>query len=86
MLTSRPTPQPLRLGILAAANIAKQFSRDVASSPMVRIDAVASRNADNAAAFAAANGIARHHGRYVFTPPAAHLWHWSRRACCGPEA
>ena len=64
MLTSRPTPQPLRLGILAAANIAKQFSRDVASSPMVRIDAVASRNADNAAAFAAANGIARHHGSY----------------------
>ena len=64
MPQSRATPRRLRLGILGAANIAKQFSRDVAPSPLVRIDAVASRSADNAAAFAVANGIARHHGSY----------------------
>jgi predicted dehydrogenase len=55
---------PLRIGILGCANIAKQFSRDVAPSPAVRIVAVASRNADTATAFAAAQGIGRHHGSY----------------------
>ena len=55
---------PLRIGILGAANIARQFSRDVAPSPAVRVVAVASRNADTAAAFAAAQGIGRHHGSY----------------------
>jgi predicted dehydrogenase len=55
---------PLRIGILGCANIAKQFSRDVAPSRKVRIVAVASRNADKAAAFAAANGIDRCHGSY----------------------
>ena len=61
--TPTPTP-PLRIGILGCANIAKQFTRDVRASKKVRIDAVASRNADTAAAYAAANGIARHHGSY----------------------
>lgn len=55
---------PLRIGILGAANIARQFSRDVAPSPAVRVVAVASRNAENAAAFAAAQGIGRSHGGY----------------------
>ncbi len=55
---------PLRIGILGCANIARQFSRDVAASPAVRCVAVASRNADTAAAFAAAQGIGRHHGSY----------------------
>jgi predicted dehydrogenase len=59
-----PTDQPLRIGILGCANIAKQFVRDVASSSLVRVVAVASRNADTAAAFAAAQGIGRHHGSY----------------------
>ncbi len=64
-LPSFPTPtQPLRIGILGCANIAKQFTRDVQSSPAVRVVAAASRNADTAAAFAAAQGIARHHGSY----------------------
>ena len=54
----------LRIGILGCANIARQFARDVAPSPAVRIVAVASRNADTAAAFAAAHGIARHYGSY----------------------
>jgi predicted dehydrogenase len=55
---------PLRIGILGCANIARQFSRDVAASPAVRVVAVGSRNAETAAAFAAAQGIGRHHGSY----------------------
>ena len=46
MQNTRPRIAPLRIGILGAANIARQFSRDVAPSPAVRIVAVASRNAD----------------------------------------
>ena len=55
---------PLRIGILGCANIAKQFTRDVCQSNKVSVDAAASRNAETAAAYAAANGIARHHGSY----------------------
>ena len=55
---------PLRVGILGCANIARQFARDVAPSRAVQIVAAASRNADSAAAFAAAQGIPRHHGSY----------------------
>jgi predicted dehydrogenase len=55
---------PLRIGILGCASIARQFSRDVAPSPAVRIVAVASRKLETAAAFAAAQGIGRHHGSY----------------------
>ena len=59
------TPRsPLRIGILGCANIARQFSRDVAASPAVRVVAVASRKAETAAAFAAQQGIGRHHGSY----------------------
>ncbi|MFZ2649983.1 MAG: Gfo/Idh/MocA family oxidoreductase [Burkholderiaceae bacterium] len=60
------TPQaaPLRIGILGCAHIARQFVRDVAPSPALRIAAVASRNADIAQSFAAAHNIARHHGSY----------------------
>jgi predicted dehydrogenase len=58
------TPAPLRIGILGAAKIAKQFARDVGLSPAVRIEAVASRRIETAAAFAAEQGIARHHGSY----------------------
>jgi predicted dehydrogenase len=64
MPTTAPQSRPLHIGILGCANIAKQFARDVAPSPAVRIVAVASRNADTAAAFAAAHGIGRHHGSY----------------------
>jgi predicted dehydrogenase len=62
--TTPTTTPPLRIGILGCANIAKQFTRDVRESKKVSVDAVASRNADTAAAYAAANGIARHHGSY----------------------
>ena len=54
----------LRIGILGCANIARQFVRDVTPSPTVRIVGVGSRNADTAAAFAAAHGIGRHYGSY----------------------
>jgi len=55
---------PLRYGILGAANIARQFTRGVAGSALARVEAVASRNAAKAAAFAAECGIPRHHGSY----------------------
>jgi predicted dehydrogenase len=64
MHTALSTPSPLRIGILGCANIARQFARDVAPSRMARIVAVASRNAQTAAEFAAAHAIGRHHGSY----------------------
>lgn len=57
-------PHRLRIGILGCANIAKQFARDVAPSRAVTIVAVASRTAQTAAEFAAAQRIGRHHGSY----------------------
>ena len=54
----------LRVGILGSANIAKSFARDVRPSKRVQVAAVASRDAATAAAFAAAQGIPRHHGSY----------------------
>ena len=62
MTTSHHTP--LRLGILGCANIAKQFARDLADSPMVTIQAVASRDLNKAQHFAQAFDIARAHGSY----------------------
>lgn len=62
---SRSDPAaPLTLGVLGCAHIARQFIRDVAPSAAVRVAAVASRRADNAAAFAEAHGVPRHHGSY----------------------
>jgi len=58
------TTPPLRIGILGCANIARQFARDVSPSPAASIVAVASRQADKAAAFAAEFKIARHHASY----------------------
>ncbi len=64
MKTPHHTTQPLRIGILGCANIAKQFARDVAASPVVKIVAVGSRQLETAQAFAAAQGIGRAHGSY----------------------
>ena len=67
MNTPDKTPsalRPLRIGILGCANIARQFTRDVRDSTAVQVVAVASRQADTAAAYAAANGIGRHFGSY----------------------
>jgi predicted dehydrogenase len=55
---------PLRMGILGCANIAKQFARDVADSPLVSIQAVASRDLSKAQHFAQTYAIARAHGSY----------------------
>jgi len=55
---------PLRIGILGCANIARVFARDLQPSALVRVDAVASRNAATAAAFAAAHRIPRQHASY----------------------
>lgn len=64
MTTSSSRAGALRLGILGCAHIARAFARDVASSPALRIVAVASREAAKAAAFATEFGIPRHHGSY----------------------
>ena len=63
--TATPTATPpLRIGILACANIARAFTRDVAPSPAVRVVAVASRQQATADAFAQAQGIQRALGSY----------------------
>ncbi len=62
-----PAAQPLRIGVLGCANIARAFVRDlrdVQGSTGVQVVAVASRDAAKAAAFAAEFGIPRAHGRY----------------------
>ncbi len=56
--------EPLRLGILGAAAIARKFVAGVAGSPLVRVEAVASRSAATAAAFASETGVGRSHGSY----------------------
>ena len=61
-MTSK-TP-PLRIGILGCANIARQFIAAVRPHGHASIEAVASRRADTAAAFARECGIARHHASY----------------------
>jgi xylose dehydrogenase (NAD/NADP) len=54
----------LRIGILGTAKIARSFVQGVQPSERVAVSAVASRNADKAASFAAELGIARHFGSY----------------------
>jgi xylose dehydrogenase (NAD/NADP) len=55
---------PVRYGILGAANIARSFTRGIAGSALASIEAVASRGAEKAAAFAAELSIPRHHASY----------------------
>lgn len=64
MKTPNSHPTPLRIGILGCANIARQFARDVADSPAVRVVAVASRSADKAREFAGTFHLPRHHSHY----------------------
>lgn len=56
---------PLRFGVLGTANIVRLFAAGVAASPIATVAAVASRNADKAAAFAAELGIPRWFGSYA---------------------
>ena len=55
---------PIRIGVLGAAAIARDFIKGVTSSKVVRVTAVASRSADKAAAFARDTGIERTFGSY----------------------
>jgi len=50
---------PLRIGILSTANIARQLIDGVRASTKLKVAAVASRNADKAAAFARETGVPR---------------------------
>jgi len=54
----------LRIGILGAANIARQFIRDTRPSQQVKVVAVASRSEEKARAFAQEQGIERWHASY----------------------
>ncbi len=56
--------QPLRLGILGAARIARQFVAGIHASSAVVATAVASRDMSRAHAFAAATGVPRVHESY----------------------
>jgi len=55
---------PLRVGVLGAARIARLFVEGVRPSEKIRVTAVASRDADRAAAFARDTGVARVHASY----------------------
>jgi len=55
---------PLRWGILGPGRIAPRLVRAVAASARGEVNGVASRNAERAAAFAAAHGIPRSFGSY----------------------
>ena len=56
--------QPVRLGVLGAAKIARLFVDAVRGSPRVTVVAVASRDAERAAAFARDTHIPRVHASY----------------------
>lgn len=58
------TSVPLRLGVLGAANIARQFIAGIAPSTRVKAVAVASRDLAKAESFARETGVARTYGSY----------------------
>ena len=55
---------PVRFGILGAANIAREFMDGIKHSPLVTVQAVASREDSKAAEFAKAYDIPSHHAGY----------------------
>jgi D-xylose 1-dehydrogenase (NADP+, D-xylono-1,5-lactone-forming) len=61
----------LRMGVLGAARIARQFIEAVRPSPKIVVTAVASRDAERAAAFARDAGVSRVHPSYdaLFADP-----------------
>jgi len=60
----RPSSQPLHIGILGAANIARLFVNGVRTSPKVVVQAVASRDVERGKAFASETGVPRVHATY----------------------
>lgn len=55
---------PIRIGVLGAAAIARDFIKGVRPSDVARVTAVASRSAEKAAAFAKDNGLERSFASY----------------------
>ena len=55
---------PLRIGVLGAANIARDFIKGIAGSKAIRVTAVASRAAEKAEAFARETGLSRTFASY----------------------
>ena len=88
----------LRMGVLGAANIARQFIAGVNGSALVAVECVASRDAAKGRAFAAETGVARSCDSYealladpaidaVYNPlPNALHAEWSIRAARGRQA
>jgi len=64
MTASAASSRPLRIGMLGAANIGRQFAQGCKPSAVVEVDAVASRTLDKARAYAAELGIPRALGSY----------------------
>ena len=64
MSMNSPAQTPLRIGILGAANIARQFTAALAPSKLVTVTAVASRDLAKAESFAKECGIERALGSY----------------------
>ena len=56
--------EPLRIGILGCAAIAKKFITGLHGSTLAHVEAVASRRAETATAFAAEMGVPRSHASY----------------------
>src|ERR1700709_1944789 len=85
--------QPVRVGVLGAANIARQFISGVKPSSLVAVAAVASRSAQKAEKCAHENAVSRFHGSYealladpeidaIYNPlPNSLHAQWSIRAC-----
>lgn len=83
---------PLRWGLLSTAAINQRILAAAAASERATVVAVASRDCERAAAYAAAHGIDGHHGSYeelladpdvdaVYVPLPNHLHHeWTMRA------
>jgi predicted dehydrogenase len=59
------TDEPIRWGILGAGGIAATVSLDIAATPGNVLHAVGARDADRAAAFATAHGVAHSYGSYA---------------------
>lgn len=64
MTAHTTTPHPTRWGILAPGSIAESFAADLPSTPGAELVAVASRDAERSAAFAARHGAARSYASY----------------------
>ncbi len=63
-MPSQNHPAPLRIGVLGAANIARQFIAAIRGSAKVQVVAIASRSIEKARAFANETGVLEAHATY----------------------